>query len=69
MIPSGENGSTWRRICPIATLSTNRKRTGLNSNTRATKPPGHSTVTTLCRFFEGRGIVCDGVPTFDSFGA
>ena len=69
MIPSGENGSTWRKTYPSATLSTSRKRTDLKSKTRETIPLGHSTATTLCRFFEGRGVVCDGVPNFDSFGA
>jgi len=67
MIPSGENGSTWRKTS--ATLSTNRRRIDLNSNTRATKPLGHSTAANLCRFFEGRGIVCGGVPNFYSFDA
>jgi hypothetical protein len=72
---SGENGSTWIKTCPSATLSTNRKRTGLNSNTqlhhetRATQRLVHGTASTLCLFFEGHGVVCDGVPYFDSFDA
>jgi hypothetical protein len=69
MIPSGENGCTWRKTCPSTTLSTNRKRTGLNSKTRETKRLGHSTATILSRSFERREIDCDGVPNFDSFGA